>query len=372
MKGPDERRSALASRLGVLAVALAGALLAATGLLWAFSASFGDALRLFFLGPFKNAYYFGNMLNDSIAFALTGLGVGVAFASKNFNLGGEGQVYAGSLAAVAVCLAWPGGGAAAIVLALAAAMAAGAAIGGSSGLLKRALGVDELLSSFLASAAIVLVCDYFITGPLQDPESNFQTTAAIAESLRFKRILPPSSLSAGAFLALAAAGLMKLLLDGTRFGFELKTCGLNRNFARYAGINTAFFDVAPMAISGALHGLAGAAMVMGTYYKAMKGFSAGVGWAGIAVALIAVNRPLATIPAALFFAYLESGAKAVMVGADVTSEIVAVVQSVIFFLITAKAVEKAFAKRRRGEPEPNAAGGGAAAQTGPGPDGGAE
>lgn len=347
MKILSAGRRALISRLGVLMITLAVAFVVALALLLAFSSSFWDALKLFFLGPFKNKYYFGNMLNEAIAFALTGLGVGVAFSSRNFNLGGEGQVYVGSIAAVSVCLGMPGGGAATVVIALAAAMAAGAAVGGMSGVLKRLLGVDELISSFLASAAIVLVCDYLITGPLQDPESNFQTTAAIAETLRFKRILPPSSLSSGVFIALAASLAMKFVMDGTRFGFELKTCGLNRGFARYVGIDTAMFDVAPMAISGALHGLAGATMILGTYYKAMKGFSAGVGWAGIAVALIAVNKPLATIPAALFFAYLESGAKSVMVGADVTSEIVAVIQSAIFFLITAKALEGLFGGRRK-------------------------
>jgi len=78
----------------------------------------------------------------------------------------------------------------------------------------------------------------------------------------------------------------------------------------------------------------------------MKGFSAGIGWSGIAVALLAGNRPLAVIPAALFFAYLDSGAKAVMVGADVTSEIVDIVQSVVFFLVTAKALESLFLKKK--------------------------
>jgi simple sugar transport system permease protein len=346
MISPEGKKGAVLKRLGVLTVTMACAFAVAVGLLLAFSSSFGEALGLFFLGPFKNAYYFGNMLNDSIAFALTGLGVSVAFASKNFNLGGEGQVYSGAIATVAVCLAFPEGGLPALVLAVLAGMAVGGLLGGFSGYLKRALAVDELISSFLASAAVVLIGDYVITGPLQDPASNFQTTLQIADAFKLSRILPPSSLSTGCFIAIAASLVMKLALDKTRFGFELRLCGSSREFARYVGVDTGFFDIAPMVISGALHGLAGAVMILGTYYKAMRGFSAGVGWAGIAVALIAGNKPLAVLPAALFFAYLEAGAKAVMVGADVTSEIVAVVQSVIFFLITARVLEGLFQKKR--------------------------
>ncbi len=333
------KRTAAFTRLGVLAVTMACAFAVAVILLLAFSSSFGDALGLFFLGPFKNKYYFGNMLNDSIAFALTGLGISVAFASRNFNLGGEGQVYSGAIATVAVCIAFPDGGLPVAVLAVSAGMATGGLLGGFSGYLKRMLAVDELISSFLASAAVVLIGDYIITGPLQDPASNFQTTVEVAEAFKLARILPPSSLSTGCFIAIFASVLMKLAMDKTRFGFELRLCGSNREFARYVGVDTGFFDVAPMVLSGAFHGLAGSVMVLGTYYKAMRGFTAGVGWAGIAVALIAGNRPLAVLPAALFFAYLEAGAKAVMVGADVTSEIVAVVQSVIFFLITARVLE---------------------------------
>ncbi len=345
MSPQEGKKAAAFTRLGVLTVTMACAFAVAVVLLLAFSSSFLDALGLFFLGPFKNTYYFGNMLNDSIAFALTGLGVSVAFASKNFNLGGEGQVYSGAIATVAVCLALPEGGVPAVVLAVLAGMAVGGVLGGFSGYLKRTLGVDELISSFLASAAVVLVGDYIITGPLQDPASNFQTTVEIAETFRLGRILPPSSLSTACLIAIAASIVMKLAMDTTRFGFELRLCGSSREFARYVGVDTGFFDIAPMVISGALHGLAGAAMILGTYYKAMRGFSSGVGWAGIAVALIAGNKPLAVLPAALFFAYLEAGAKAVMVGADVTSEIVAVVQSVIFFLITARVLEGLFRKK---------------------------
>jgi simple sugar transport system permease protein len=349
------RFAAAGARVGALAITLACAFATAVALLAAFSSSFWDALSLFFLGPFENSYYFGNMLNASIPLILAGLGASVAFGSRNFNLGGEGQIYSGAIAAAATCLALPDGlatGAPLLGMAVAAVAGAvaGAFLGALSGALKRSLGVDELISSFLASAAVVYLGDFLITGPLQDPASNFQATRAIPEALRLARMYPPSSLSAGCFLALAAALCMHFVMRRTRFGFELGLCGKNREFARYVGVDAGAYDLWPMALSGALHGLAGAAMILGTYYKAMKGFSSGIGWSAIAVALIAGDAPLAVVPAGLFFAYLEAGAKAVMVGADVSSEIVAVIQSVIFFLVTARALRGLFGPRLRGLP----------------------
>ncbi len=93
-----------------------------------------------------------------------------------------------------------------------------------------------------------------------------------------------------------------------------------------------------MILSGALHGLGGGLAVVGTHHMALKEFTFGIGWNGIAVALIAKNHPLGVVPAALFFAYLDAGAKAAMLHSDVTFEIAAIIQSVIFYLVTAQAI----------------------------------
>ncbi len=323
-------------RLAGLAITLVASFAAALLLLLVFAEDFPSALRLFFLSPFGNTYSFGNMLASIVPLMLAGLGISIAFASRNFNLGGEGQIYSGGLAAVAVCLAFPDAPPLAVqILAAVAGALTGALIGSFSGMLKRALKVDELISSFLVSAIVVLLVDYLITGPLQDGSSNFQTTLAIASKFRFPRILPPSSLSTGIFLGLAVCLLAKFAFDRTRFGYELRVYGQGGEFARYCGIDTGLYTLLPMGLSGALHGLAGAAMIMGSYYKAMKGFSGGIGWSAISVALIARNNPIAVIPSAFFLAYLDAGAKGVMIGSNVSSEIVSVVQAVIFFLITA-------------------------------------
>lgn len=332
-KSSDRKKS---KTLGLI-ITIVASFIAAFLLLLIFADDPPSALRLFFLSPFGNTYYFGNMIASMVPLMLGGLGISIAFASRNFNLGGEGQIYAGGLAAVAVCLAFPDGPPFLVqILACLAGAFAGALVGSISGILKSRLGVDELISSFLISAIVVLIVDYFITVPLQDKSSNFQTTQSIGQSLRFSRILPPSLLSTGLFLGLASCILAKIIFDRTRFGYELRVYGEGGEFARYCGINTELYTFLPMGISGALHGLAGAAMILGTNYKAMKSFSTGIGWNSISVALIAHNDPLAVIGSAFFIAYLDAGAKGVMVGSNVSSEIVSVVQAVIFYLITAQ------------------------------------
>lgn len=307
-------------------------------LLGAFASSFPDAVTAFFVRPLTNRYFFGNLLASAIPLMIAGLGIAFAFSSSNFNLGGEGQIYIGALAAVLAARAGGTNPLAIQMLALLAASMTGAVLGGLSGFLKRHLGVDELLSSFLISGITVYSVDYLIAGPLRDTSSNFMTTVAIPANSAFQKIYPPSNLSTALFLALAAVIVGKFIMDRTRIGFELKIAGANREFAQYAGIGVSASTILPMVLSGALHGLAGGILIFATYFKAMRGFSAGIGWSAIAVSLIAKNNPLGLIPAAFFYAYLEAGSKSVMLGANISSEIVLIIQSAVLILITATRV----------------------------------
>lgn len=302
----------------------------------------------FFVGPLTNRYYLGNMLNTAVPLVFTGLGIAVAFKASVFNLGGEGQVYSGALAATVICLALPqANGYLGGVLAAAGALATGAVLAGLSGFFKMQWGTDELISSFLISSAVGFIVNYFITGPLDDPGNNLLATFAIDRRFFLMRIFLPSKLNVSALFALAAAGLVFFLMYYTHAGYEMRMCGLNREFSRYGGINVSAYVVLPMLLSGALHGLGGGLAILGTYHMAVKEFSFGMGWNGIAVALIAGNHPLGVVPAAVFFAYLDAGAKAAMLHSDVTFEIAAVVQSVIFYLVTAQALYNALRRRRR-------------------------
>ena len=271
----------------------------------------GRTIFYFFIGPFTNKYYFGNMLNAAIPLIFTGLGIAVAFRSSMFNLGGEGQVYAGGLVATFILLSMPDTTAVfGIFLALVSSVVLGALLAGFSGFFRMKWNTDELISSFLLSSAVVLITNYFITGVLDDPNTSLLTTPPVAEKFWFLPIFPPSTLDISILAAVLTAVGVYFFMFRTKWGYEMRMCGLNREFSRYGGINVSRYMVMPMLISGGLHGLAGSVAIMGTYHKCLKGFSGGMGWNGIAVALIAKNNPLGVIPAAVFFAYLDAGAKA--------------------------------------------------------------
>jgi len=308
----------------------------------------GRAMYFFFIGPFTKAFYFGNMLNQAIPLIFTGLGIAVAFRSSTFNLGGEGQAYAGALATTVILLAMPSApGIVGILAAIIGAVLISAFLAGLSGFFNMRWGTDTLISSWLLSAAVILIADYFVTGPLDDPASSMMTTAKIAEQFRFLRIYLPSKLDVSIFLAVALAFGTYFFMQRTHWGYEMRMCGVNREFSRYAGIHVGKYLVIPMAISGAFHGLAGSMTLMGTHYRCLKGVTMGIGWNGIAVALIAKNNPIAVIPAALFFAYLNQGAQVAMLRSDVTWELAKIGQAVIFFLVTAQALYGLYKSRKK-------------------------
>lgn len=310
-------------------------------------------LAYFFLGPLRNVYYFGNMLNGAIPLIFGGLGVSVAMRGGRLNLGGEGQIYSGAFVTTIAALALTRLGAAGAVLALLAGTVFAGLAAGFSGFLKEKWEANELITTFLISNALLLFTNYGITGPFLDPETNLQSTRKIAESWRLPHILPPSNLSAALFYALAITVLVHLFLYRSRAGYETRLCGFNPWFAKYGGIDTRRNTVLAMGISGALYGLGGGMAVYGSYYAAIKEFSAGMGWNGLAVALLARSKPGAVIPAAVFFAWIGAGARMAMQFSDVTYELAAIVQSAIFFLVSSAVLWNLFAggdKARRREP----------------------
>jgi simple sugar transport system permease protein len=307
----------------------------------------GRTLFFFFFGPFRSVYSFGNMLNSAIPLILGGLGVSIAMQTGNLNLGGEGQIYSGAFAASITALLLEHLGFFGGFIAILAGVFFAGTMAAISGFFKARWNANELITSFLLSNALILIVNYFVNGPFLDPETNLQSTGKIAAGLRLPLILHPSNLSAAFIIAIAVGIIVHILLGRTKAGYEFRRAGTIEIFARYGGINTGKNTVLAMFLSGALYGLAGGLAVFGSYYATIKEFSAGLGWNGLAVALIAGFNPLALIPSGLFFAWISSGAKIAMQNSDITFEVVSVIQSVIFFLITSIILRNLFTKKER-------------------------
>ncbi|MCX5975735.1 MAG: ABC transporter permease [Coprothermobacterota bacterium] len=341
-------KSSLASFLGIVLSILAAFIIAII-LIFSFSKDPAKTLYWYFFGPFTNPFVFGNMLESAIPLLFTGLGMAVAFKSGVTNLGGEGQIFAGAIMAVILGVLLPNlpGGVGIPTLLLGGAIV-GSLMAGLSGFLRMAWGVSDLLTTYLISTGMVYVINYLILGPLRDPAQITIQSLSIPAAYMLPRLLPPSYLHAGLLLGLAAAVFIWFLIYRTHLGYELRVAGSNRQFGRYGGIEVRQYLVVPMLISGALIGLGGAVQVVGRYGSCFTDLTAGLGWNGIAVALIARSNPLGVIPAAIFYAYLDAGAKSAMINSDITYEIASIISAVIFYLVTAEAAV-AFIRRRLGK-----------------------
>jgi simple sugar transport system permease protein len=344
----SRRSSPLTSSLGTLG-ALALALTLAVALLVTLAPSPAGALKAFFVGPFSSGLAWGNLLNQALLLTLTGLAAALAFGAGTFNLGGEGQTYTGGLAALAAALVLPvAWGPVGTVAALGTGALAGALLGGLSGWLKVKFDADEMITTFLLSAAAVPLVDALMTGKaLGAPESMLIQSRPAPEAFWIPGLLAPSNLHWGVLVALPLVVLFAILINHTPWGYRLRLMGRNRDFARYAGIPTGIYALVPLGLSGALHGLAGGLGVLGTQHALVQGFSSGWGWNGIAVALIARTNPWGVLPAAVLLAFLDQASRTVVLQGQFPFQLSALFQASILFFITARLVMPRFGRERR-------------------------
>jgi len=292
-----------------------------------------ETLAAFYTGPWSNRWFLGNTL-DSMALLLTAsLGALAAFRGGCFNLGGEGQLYLGGCAAAMVLLngsSIPGP----VILFLAALTAAvsGSIMGGISGLLRKQFGANELITSFLLSAALIPVGDYLISTVLHNPEANLLATDTFAPERLLPRILPPSSLSVSITIALTLVLLFHLFIHHTVQGYRFRIAGAAPDLALSGGIDADKRFLPALAMSGCFAGLTGFFAVAGTYGKCYQGFSGGIGWDAIALALIAGNEPLLLFPAVFFFGTARAGAGVAMLQTGFGFETAAFIQAAILLL----------------------------------------
>ena len=299
----------------------------------------GKTIRVFFIGPWSSPWFLGNTL-DGIALLLTAsLGTAIAFRGGTFNLGGEGQIYLGGLAASMVMLAGQERSFPAPVLLLSAAitaMLAGSLMGGFSGILKKWYGMNELITSFLFSQALIPMADYLIKGPWRDSTGNLLALPAFSKELILVRLLPPSNLSLSFIFALLLVFGGHIFLNRTFRGYQFRIAGTVPGFARFGGIKAEKAWVPAMALSGALSALAGFFAVSGSYGRCHAGFSGGLGWNAIAVTLIAGNQPLTLLPAALVYGWLKSGSDSALLAAGLNLETSSFIQAAVLLFVTVR------------------------------------
>jgi ABC-type uncharacterized transport system permease subunit len=341
-----------------------------TPILAALAAFIVGALMLLALGAnplqaysalIEGAFGSVNSLADTVVKAtpllFVGVGICIAFRGGVINIGGEGQLVAGALAATLAALAlpdWPGW--AIIPLALTLGFLAGAIWGAIPGALKAYLNVNEILTTIMMNQIAVQGMNFLLSGPLMDP-LQVQAGSFIPQTARFSLAadlprLVPTRLHLGVLLGVVVAVLVWVLLWRTTLGFRIRAVGLSPAAARRSGIRVERYAMLALLLSGALAGLGGAVQVLGVNHRmftdgSATGFTGGAGFNGIVAALFGQLHPLGTIPASVVFGAMLVGANKMQRAVQVPSALITALNGlVVVFVVGSEIWRRRLARRR--------------------------
>ncbi|WP_066068727.1 ABC transporter permease [Neobacillus soli] len=296
-----------------------------------------DAFIALGQGAFGDVYQTGEVVRQVTPYILAGLAVAFAFRVGLFNIGVEGQFIVGWLAAVWVGVTFELPTIIHIPLAILAAMLAGGLWAFIPGLLKARFRVHEVIVTIMMNYIALHVVNYIVNTKMNQGSSK---TGKIHEtaSLRsewLSNLTTGSSIHWGIIIAIICCFIMWFLLEKTTRGFELRAVGFNQDAAHYAGMSVNKNIILSMVISGCFAGIAGAMEGLGTFgYMAVQGGFTGVGFNGIAVALLGGNTAIGVFFAALLFGILKIGALSMPL-AGVPKELVDIIIALIVFFVAA-------------------------------------
>ncbi len=326
---PSRRVQLAAPLLAIAFTLLVSSLLVA----WA-GAPVGKAYALLLEGGFGSTFAWSETLTRATPLILTGLSAAVAFRARLFNIGAEGQLYAGALAAVAIGGLHGGEGFALHPWLLFPAMMAAAALAGAllllgPALLKSRLGVDEVVTTLLLNFIVLLFVSMMLDGAMKDPSAmGWPQSVVLQDALQLDKLIARTRVHTGLLWAVALAVALWALMKFGTLGFEIRAVGANARAAAFAGMPVGWVMVKVALLSGALAGLAGAIEVAGRTSYVTLDMSPGYGYSGIVIAMLAALNPLGVVAAAIFVAGILVGADSMSRAVNVPTYIADVIVSV--------------------------------------------
>jgi general nucleoside transport system permease protein len=303
-----------------------------------------EAYAAMFYGAFGGVRQIGETLLRATPLIFTGLAVAYGFRSGLFNIGAEGQLFLGGMAAafVGVMIAgypW----AVSVPLILLSAMLAGAAWAFIPALMKAKIGAHEVITTMMFTYIGRYLVSWIVTGPFK-AEGAIPQTPQLPVTSQLPRIsdvfpfLSQNRAHLGFILGVAVAIIVWWILKYTVLGFEARAVGFNPFASQTGGVSVSATTIKSLCISGSIAGLAGATEVMGVHYRLFDQFSSGFGFTGIAVALLAKNNPIGVIAAAILFGALSAGAGTMQLEAGVSQKVISIIQGTIIFLVGAETI----------------------------------
>lgn len=324
------------STVGKPAAAIALAIVLISLVLLALGASPTGVFIALYEGAFGNWIAFTDSLVKATPLVFTGLAISVAFSAALWNIGADGQLVMGAIAAGAIgpflngCPRPLG-----LAIVLFAGAFAGAIWSGICGWLRAARNTNEVISTIMLNFVAAQILSWTVHGPLMEASRAYPESMPITPSAEMYMFMAPTRLNLGMILALLLAATIYFVLFRSDAGFQLRAMGKNRRAANFFRIPIASITVWTMALSGALAGLGGAVQISAINHRLYEKISPGWGFEAIAVALVARLNPLGIVVAAFFFGALDNGSQAMQRAEGVSPVLVQVIQAMVILILLA-------------------------------------
>lgn len=287
-------------------------------------------------GPLRSVRNLSNVVETMIPLVFTGTGVCIMFSANQMNLACEGSFHLGGLTAAMCTILLGTAPLLSPVMALTAAGICGALYTAIPAVLKIKTGATELVSSLMLNYIALWLATYLMMRFIRDPQVG-AASLPIPDAASFHALIGGTRIHVGIIIAICAAILGDIFLYRTKPGYEIRIVGENEIFARYSGINVTRVIFLSQLIGGLAAGIGGGIEILSPVYSRFSWTGLlGYGWDAIIICTLVKKRPLYTIPAALFLAYLRTGASIMARTTDVTLEIVQITQGIIIMLAVAE------------------------------------
>ncbi len=321
-------------QLGYPLLAILFALLLSSGLIAAVGANPSVAFQALLTGAFGNANNLAESLLKATPLLFAALGICAAFQCRIWNIGAEGQLYIGALAATITGVYLPFSSSLIVIPSLMlASFLAGGCWAVIPGWLKSHFGVSEIISTIMMNYIAIFLISYSIHHPLRDPQGYLPQSPPIRDAALLPTLIPKTRLHFGIVLAIAGAILLSAIFRKTTLGYQMRVVGRNPLAARYGGMNVRGIILTSMLISGGFAGLAGMGEIAGVHHRLLENISSGYGYTAIVIALLSYLHPLAVIVVSILFAGLIVGADSMQRIAGLPAALTFVVQGLVVLCV---------------------------------------